>query len=55
MRFGSKGLAFVKPEDGGGLGQIVFLPEGINEEDDDYSDEDYDESDDDDGIFDYWM
>ncbi|XP_051171247.1 uncharacterized protein LOC127288064 [Leptopilina boulardi] len=59
MRFGSKGLAFVKPEDGGGLGQIVLLPEGINEGDE-YGDDDYDEEDDDDddddddeGLFDY--
>nr|XP_003702276.1 PREDICTED: uncharacterized protein LOC100880144 [Megachile rotundata] len=52
IRFGANGLAVVKPEDGGGLGQIEFLP-GDDEEEDEDNDEDeddydYDDDDDDD-------
>lgn len=45
IRFGANGLALVKPEDGGGLGQIEFLPGDDDEDEDDY---DYDDDDDDD-------
>ena len=61
---GTKGVAIVKPEDGGGLGQIEFLPGDVDGEDDDDDDddddydgfdydEDGDDDDDDDGVFDY--
>lgn len=56
IRFGSNGLAHVKPEDGGGLGQIEFLPgddnDDENEDEDDY-DYDDDDDDDDDDLLDY--
>lgn len=39
-------MALVKPEDGGGLGQIEFLPGDDDDEDED--DYDYDDDDDDD-------
>ena len=42
IRLGANGVALVKPEDGGGLGQVEFLP------DNDEADEDYDADDDDD-------
>ncbi|KYN06837.1 hypothetical protein ALC62_02220 [Cyphomyrmex costatus] len=29
LRFGSNGLALLKPEDGGGLGQVEFFPEDV--------------------------
>ncbi|XP_012541084.1 uncharacterized protein LOC105839362 [Monomorium pharaonis] len=53
LRFGSNGLALLKPEDGGGLGQVELFPEdpddGNNSEDyDDEDDDDYDDDDDDD-------
>ncbi|CAK9804434.1 hypothetical protein ANTQUA_LOCUS4089 [Anthophora quadrimaculata] len=51
IRFGSNGLAVVKPEDGGGLGQIEFLPGDDDDEDEDdydYEDDDNDDDDDDD-------
>ena len=55
IRFGANGLAIVKPEDGGGLGQVQFLPgdaPGENtSEYDDYEDEDDDDEEDD--FFDY--
>ncbi|XP_017790539.1 PREDICTED: uncharacterized protein LOC108572768 [Habropoda laboriosa] len=46
IRFGSNGLALVKPEDGGGIGQIEFLPGDDDDEDED--DYDYDDEDDED-------
>ena len=39
-------MALVKPEDGGGLGQIEFLPGD--------DDEDEDDDDDDDDLLDFW-
>jgi len=50
LRFGSNGLALLKPEDGGGLGQVELFPEDAddNDNDDDYDDDDYDDDDDDD-------
>ncbi|XP_077269741.1 uncharacterized protein LOC143901367 [Temnothorax americanus] len=54
LRFGSNGLALLKPEDGGGLGfgQVELLPEDANDDDyDDEDDDDYDDDDDDDDIF----
>ncbi|XP_076237194.1 uncharacterized protein LOC143180978 [Calliopsis andreniformis] len=54
IRFGANGLAHVKPEDGGGLGQIEFLPgdDDADEDEDDY-DYDNDDDDDDDDLLDY--
>lgn len=61
LRFGTKGVAIVKPEDGGGLGQVEFLPgdntadenEYYNENDYDDDDEDDADGDDDDDLFSY--
>ncbi|XP_015593818.1 uncharacterized protein LOC107267087 [Cephus cinctus] len=47
IRLGANGVAVVKPEDGGGLGQIQFLP-GDDDDNDDYDEEDDDDDDDDD-------
>ncbi|KAK0083336.1 hypothetical protein PV326_006771 [Microctonus aethiopoides] len=45
IRLGANGVAVVKPEDGGGLGQIEFLP-ATDDDDDDYDeDEDADTDD----------
>ncbi|XP_015512466.2 uncharacterized protein LOC107218938 [Neodiprion lecontei] len=64
LRLGSKGVAVVKPEDGGGLG-LEFLPEDDDDDDDDDDEEndeyegndagdnDDDDEDDDDDLFDY--
>ncbi|XP_001608146.1 uncharacterized protein LOC100114629 [Nasonia vitripennis] len=57
LRLGQNGVALVKPEDGGGIGQVEFLPEDPDggESGEDY--DGYDEYDDDDGddedLFDY--
>ncbi|XP_012280146.1 uncharacterized protein LOC105699589 [Orussus abietinus] len=54
MRMGSQGFALVKPEDGGGLGQVELLPG--DDDADDYdgdSDEDDDDEDDEDDLLDY--
>ncbi|XP_033215717.1 uncharacterized protein LOC117172072 [Belonocnema kinseyi] len=49
LRFGTKGVAIVKPEDGGGLGQVEFLPSDNTEDENEYYDEnDYDDEDEDD-------
>ncbi|XP_046821475.1 uncharacterized protein LOC124425321 [Vespa crabro] len=49
IRFGSNGLAHVKPEDGGGLGQVEIFPDDDDTDyNDDYDDEDDDDDDDDD-------
>lgn len=56
LRLGSNGVALVRPEDGGGIGQIEFLPQdtGGEAEDDYYGYDDYDDGDDDDDdLFDY--
>ncbi|XP_076620386.1 uncharacterized protein LOC143341383 [Colletes latitarsis] len=57
IRFGSNGLALVKPEDGGGLGQIEFLPGDLDddedEDEDNYDYEDDDDDDDDDDLLDF--
>ncbi|CAB0030451.1 unnamed protein product [Trichogramma brassicae] len=49
IRLGQNGVALVKPEDGGGIGQIELLPSdpGEADSDEDY-DDDYDDYDDDD-------
>lgn len=47
IRLGANGVALVRPEDGGGLGQVEFLPDTDDDTDDDY-DEDNDDTDDDD-------
>ncbi|XP_033321580.2 uncharacterized protein LOC117217841 [Megalopta genalis] len=52
LRFGSNGLALVKPEDGGGIGQVEFLPDDDGAEEDDYDYDDDDDDDDDDDILD---
>ena len=56
LRLGANGVALVKPEDGGGLGQVEFLPQdpgggSFGDNDDDYDYDDYDDADDD--LFDY--
>ncbi|XP_029166429.1 pheromone-processing carboxypeptidase KEX1-like [Nylanderia fulva] len=61
LRFGENGLALLKPEDGGGLGQVEVFPDDDNDDEDDYDDEnedndeddgnDDDDDDDDDDIF----
>lgn len=57
LRLGSNGVALVKPEDGGGIGQLEILPQDPNDageggdDYDGYDDDDYD--DDDDDFFDY--
>lgn len=50
LRFGSNGLALLKPEDGGGLGQLEVFPDDDNDDENDYDDENEedDENDDDD-------
>ncbi|XP_033302035.1 uncharacterized protein LOC117206635 [Bombus bifarius] len=53
IRFGVNGLALVKPEDGGGLGQIEFLPGDDDDEDEDDYDYDDDDDDDDDDLLDF--
>ncbi|XP_015190558.1 PREDICTED: uncharacterized protein LOC107074053, partial [Polistes dominula] len=47
IRFGSNGLAYLKPEDGGGLGQVEILPGDDDSDYNDYSDQDNDDDDDD--------
>lgn len=57
LRLGSNGVALLKPEDGGGVGQVELFPENAdsNENEDDYDGyDDYDDDDGDDGgLFDY--
>lgn len=49
IRLGDKGVALVKPEDGGGIGQVEFFPDNPSDGlEDDYDDEDEDDDDDDD-------
>nr|XP_034171827.1 uncharacterized protein LOC117600465 [Osmia lignaria] len=45
IRFGADGLAMIKPEDGGGLGQIQFLSGGNDDQDEDDYNYDDDEED----------
>ncbi|XP_043280020.1 uncharacterized protein [Venturia canescens] len=48
IRLGANGVALVKPEDGGGVGQVEFLPDDPSEDsDDDYDEEEEDDDDDD--------
>ncbi|XP_011252404.1 uncharacterized protein LOC105248983 [Camponotus floridanus] len=50
LRFGSNGLALLKPEDGGGLGQLEVFPDDSNDDENDYDDEnEEDDENDDDG------
>ncbi|KAL7291271.1 hypothetical protein TKK_0014878 [Trichogramma kaykai] len=55
IRLGQNGVALVKPEDGGGIGQIELLPSdpGEADSDEDYDDDYDDYDDDDDDLFDY--
>lgn len=55
LRLGANGVALVKPEDGGGIGQIEILPQDDGESGEDYDGyDDYDDGDDDDDdLFDY--
>lgn len=57
LRLGQNGVALVKPEDGGGIGQVEFLPEDPDGGDSGEDYDGYDEYDDDDGddddLFDY--
>lgn len=55
IRLGANGVALVRPEDGGGIGQVEFLPEDPDDGNDPDSDEydEYDEEDDDDDDDDY--
>ncbi|KAK1131340.1 hypothetical protein K0M31_017627 [Melipona bicolor] len=54
VRFGANGLALVKPEDGGGLGQLELLPGDDDDEDEgDYDYDDDDDDDDDDDLLDF--
>uniref|UniRef100_A0A6V7K2G2 Uncharacterized protein n=1 Tax=Bracon brevicornis TaxID=1563983 RepID=A0A6V7K2G2_9HYME len=53
IRLGANGVAIVKPEDGGGIGQVELLPDDPDdnggpdsEEYDEYADEDDDDEDD---------
>lgn len=49
IRLGSNGVALVKPEDGGGIGQVEFLPDDEFDDDgDNYDSEDDNDDDDDD-------
>lgn len=53
IRLGANGVALVRPEDGGGLGQIELLPDDASvdvdtEVEDEYDDEDSDDDNDDD-------
>ena len=53
IRFGANGLAVVKPEDGGGLGQLELLPGDDDDEDEGDYDYDDDDDDDDDDLLDF--
>ena len=58
LRLGANGVALVKPEDGGGIGQVEFLPDDPDggesgEDDDGYDDYDDDDDEEDDDLFDY--
>ncbi|KMQ93294.1 hypothetical protein RF55_6613 [Lasius niger] len=48
LRFGANGLALLKPEDGGGLGQVEVFPDDDNDDEDDYDDENEDNDEEDD-------